>query len=315
MRRYGASIIVGLLVVAIATVLLISYRTSTEMPPPSAVEEPLLFDDLDLTGQTWNRSRQALIEGMKSQPDDRLVHDLVTAWRLERLHGIAQSDEPTRRRHQQDFDLLAGELITTHGVSAYAWIGERLFADFLAVLAPTDSGDTSFDSVDHTTALNALLVGHAWRRAIDALVYVSDFRPVAVAEGLLDENARLIPSQLPLTHLLFRYLWSQRVSEIVGLKETMTESERLALRRWQIEVSRAPLARKLVLIEKLRTTDLRSIYDLERAEAALLVRSGDIVGAKQLLEAALIQAHNRGDTLRVSEIGVYLDSPMLLSAR
>ena len=69
-----------------------------------------------------------------------------------------------------------------------------------------------------------------------------------------------------------------------------------------------------MLIEKLRTTDLRSIYDLERAEAALLVRSGDIVGAKQLLEAALIQAHNRGDTLRVSEIGVYLDSPMLLSA-
>jgi hypothetical protein len=230
---------------------------------------PLTVDEAKL--ETERAAQRAQAQAISTQdPALRALTAEVRGW------GLRVNDMEVAGRA---LEAAAQAVLGLHGEAGLARVVEEARAEFEAMLrARGHAQPLPKPPTQGASAWLAAVSGAAVEAALrDVGLEVSQFaREVFEPEGLA--------SLWPMVGVLFRHQWSQRLCG-KGEPCLLTPYERLLLRRWQVERSRAPLPQKIRLIKRARQES--PSYDWLRVEVTLLDQAGMRDEAHRLVQAAL----------------------------
>jgi len=316
MQRYLTPLLGLALIAGIAALALTTYRTSSApdaLPaadassastPPTLAFAPLRVGATGLPA-LWERQRG---EARALADKDPSVHALLAQARplgIEQATGRFQAAPKRLQRGHVVLNAHCNDVLRRHGSTGFMATAELAFMRFEHALRhglkPSELPSLTPDVTMTQTSWPAILV----QRSLDVLAFdVANFTKILKIEGLLDANGALRPEHRPLVHLLFRYRWAQLGLALLPLGRLLSEEEELVLRRWQVEVSRASLADKVRILERMRDRDLG--YDTYRAEGVLHHMAGDSASARRAFNEALEDARYRGDQESVAAVEAIL---------
>lgn len=280
-------------------------HSSDTAPSPTSSAVALEFEPFSLAAAEAARSAQ-LAGAPPVDPQSTEVRALLGSAEL--LGWVEQSSDggmllevATTR-----FELAAAELVGRHGESGYGQVGELAWQRLLAALneprasrlpRASVTGVSGASAARLAAAASALAWQRTWRRA----AWLGGFLAVAEQERLIGTDGRLRPEAEPLAHLLFRWMWAGRGQNVIERARVLTPDEVVALRRWQIEQSSLPESERLRLVEAVRPV-IGALYDVDRAAAVILARSGRTEAARAALQRSLERARGRQDARAVNEL-------------
>jgi hypothetical protein len=120
---------------------------------------------------------------------------------------------------------------------------------------------------------------------------IQQFRQIAQKEGWLDNSGKIASSKRDIVRLMHRYQWISVTANQFPIDRIFPPEERLAIFRYQIEISNMSMDNKIAHITNMRN-ELPGSYDYDFAEAKLYSDSGDIAKACSILKNALPNMHD-----------------------
>lgn len=238
--------------------------------------EPFTVDEPKLTAE--RAAQQAPAQSLSAQAP--ALTALAAAMRAWGLRGEGEQAKAATLT----LEAAAQAVLSQHGEAALALVVEAARADFEAMLlakvnpSPPQPPQPPAQGVSRwLSTVSGAAVAAALREV--GLEVPQFAREVYTPEGL--------DTLWPMVGVLFRYQWSQRLCG-KGTPCLLTPYERLLLRRWQVERSRATLPQKVKAIQRARQEV--PTYDWLRAEVTLLDQAGLRDEARRLLSDALPSA-------------------------
>jgi hypothetical protein len=300
LKNYQASVVVNDLVLASGsgaptappTPAAVGAQTRAQgepsLPTAQVAFDPLVIDEAKLEAERATQRAQAQGLVVAQAPLLKALATQINAWGL-RGEG-AQAEQAALRLQRAAQAALEG-----HGEAGLALVVDGLRGEFEEALRAHMRADVT-PPTPPTEGLSAWVsavsVGALAVALRDVGLEVQPFaREVYEAEGL--------EALWPMVGVLFRYQWSQRLCG-QGAPCLLTPYEEVTLRRWQVERSRASLAQKIKIIQRVRG-EIPG-YDWQRAEVILLAQAGMVDEARMTAQAALEQARAQGDDARAQAL-------------
>ena len=126
------------------------------------------------------------------------------------------------------------------------------------------------------------------------------FQQIAQKEGWLDANGKIAGSKRDIVRLMHRYQWISVTANQFPIDRIFPPEEKLAVFRYQIEISAMPIDNKIAHINIMRN-ELPGSYDYDFAEATLYSRVGDTAKACAVLKNALPNMHDENQKKKYNE--------------
>jgi len=259
-------LVLGIIIVIVFVWLLIGGRGTSER---SLHFEPLdgQLALLERVYPVWFGPRMDVLE---DEGGVRVVCD----WFV--LQSLVSSPKEGWAEALETFHANSMDYAVSRGVGTNYWAGEAAFELLEAMLRGEEGRQRVLDlCAAYAPALSAKIDNH-----------VAAFRALGEAEALLDASGALRADKRDIARLLHRHLWVEISRGQFPIERIQPPEERMAMFRWQIEVSQMSLDRKLAQLRRFEAVAPHG-YDYAYAAAALWYNQGEYGQACRAINLAL----------------------------
>ncbi|MCL2326456.1 MAG: hypothetical protein FWC40_08200 [Proteobacteria bacterium] len=192
------------------------------------------------------------------------------------LQSLASSPGEGWTEALEAFHANSMDYAVSRGVGTNYWAGEAAFALLEAMLKGDGGRQRVLDlCAAHAPALSAKIDNN-----------VAAFRALGEAEALLDASGALRADKRSIARLLHRHIWVEISRGQFPIERIQPPEERMAMFRWQVEVSQMPLDRKLAQLRRFEAAAPHG-YDYAYAAAVLWYNRGEYAHACHAINSAL----------------------------